>query len=48
MASVNPANVSRMGKSDHNLYRSLESARAVDLDYMVDVIEVSDISTSRD
>ena len=37
-----------MGKSDNNLYRSLVESRGANLDYMVDVQEVSDFSTSKE
>lgn len=47
IATVNPVVVSRLGKSDHNLYRSLEAVRVHEFECMMDVQEVSDISTSR-
>ena len=46
IASANTAFISRMGKSDHNLYRSCVESRAGNLDYVVQ--EVSDFSTSRE
>ena len=47
MVSRNSAAISKMGKSEHNLYKSLMVSQVDNLDYLVDVEEMSDISTSR-